>query len=93
MGRIYRIVHKDFKPDRTKPNMLNQPASELVQYLDRILMVGGAIWRNKLLLFVTINRLCHSFKRNCKSKYFAPRTHSCTLDIGGAGCPRQRNLV
>ncbi|HCZ34824.1 MAG TPA: cytochrome C [Cytophagales bacterium] len=33
MGRIYRVVHKDFKPDRTKPNMLNQPASELVQYL------------------------------------------------------------
>ncbi len=33
MGRIYRIVHKDFKPDRTKPNMLNQPASELIQYL------------------------------------------------------------
>ena len=34
MGRIYRVVHKNFKPDRTKPNMLNQPASELVQYLD-----------------------------------------------------------
>lgn len=33
MGRIYRVVHKDFKPDRTKPNMLNQSASELVQYL------------------------------------------------------------
>lgn len=33
MGRIYRVVHKDFKPDRTKPNMLNQPPSELVQYL------------------------------------------------------------
>jgi hypothetical protein len=34
MGRIYRVVHKNFKPDRTKPNMLNQPASELIQYLD-----------------------------------------------------------
>ncbi|MBX2895700.1 MAG: c-type cytochrome [Cyclobacteriaceae bacterium] len=33
MGRIYRVVHKNFKPDRTKPNMLNQPAAELVQYL------------------------------------------------------------
>lgn len=33
MGRIYRVVHKDFKPDRTKPKMLNQPPSELVQYL------------------------------------------------------------
>lgn len=33
MGRIYRVVHKDFKPDRTKPNMLNQSVSELVQYL------------------------------------------------------------
>lgn len=34
MGRIYRVVHKNFKPDRTKPTMLNQPASELVQYLE-----------------------------------------------------------
>lgn len=33
MGRIYRVVHKNFKPDRTKPNMLNQSVSELVQYL------------------------------------------------------------
>ncbi len=33
MGRIYRVVHKDFKPDRTKPNMLNEPAKKLVEYL------------------------------------------------------------
>jgi mono/diheme cytochrome c family protein len=33
MGRIYRIVHEDFKPDRTKPNMLNEPSSQLISYL------------------------------------------------------------
>lgn len=34
MGRIYRIVHDDFKPDNTKPNMLNETPAELVKHLD-----------------------------------------------------------
>jgi mono/diheme cytochrome c family protein len=33
MGRIYRIVHDDFKPDNTKPNMLNETPAELVKHL------------------------------------------------------------
>jgi mono/diheme cytochrome c family protein len=33
MGRIYRVVHKDFKPDTNKPNMLNEPSSQLLSYL------------------------------------------------------------
>lgn len=33
MGRIYRIVHDDFKPDHTKPNMLNESSAQLVTYL------------------------------------------------------------
>ncbi len=33
MGRIYRVVHDDFKPDNQRPNMLNEPASKLVSYL------------------------------------------------------------
>ena len=33
MGRIYRVVHEDFKPDRTKPNLLNEPSSRLISYL------------------------------------------------------------
>lgn len=33
MGRIYRIVHDDFKPDNTKPNMLNETPTELVKHL------------------------------------------------------------
>ncbi|HUQ66409.1 MAG TPA: c-type cytochrome [Flavitalea sp.] len=33
MGRIYRVVHDDFKPDRTKPHMLDEPGSKLVTYL------------------------------------------------------------
>ena len=34
MGRIYRVVHDDFKRDATRPNMLNEPAGKLVTYLD-----------------------------------------------------------
>ncbi len=34
MGRIYRVVHDDFKRDFRKPNMLNEPAGKLVTYLD-----------------------------------------------------------
>ncbi|WP_232064705.1 DUF7133 domain-containing protein [Rhodocytophaga rosea] len=34
MGRIYRVVHEDFTPDPTKPNMLNEPSSKLLTYLD-----------------------------------------------------------
>ncbi|WP_420147486.1 DUF7133 domain-containing protein [Spirosoma sp.] len=34
MGRIYRVVHDDLKRDTRKPNMLNEPASQLVTYLD-----------------------------------------------------------
>lgn len=33
MGRIYRIVHNDFKPDNTKPNMLNETPAELTKHL------------------------------------------------------------
>lgn len=33
MGRIYRIVHDDFKPDNIKPNMLNETPVELVKHL------------------------------------------------------------
>lgn len=34
MGRIYRIVHDDFKPDAHKPNLLNESSNQLVNYLD-----------------------------------------------------------
>jgi mono/diheme cytochrome c family protein/glucose/arabinose dehydrogenase len=34
MGRIYRVVHEDFKPDNERPDMLNESASELVKHLD-----------------------------------------------------------
>ncbi|TKC62058.1 cytochrome C [Pedobacter hiemivivus] len=32
-GRIYRLVYDGIKPDKTKPNTLGMPSSELVQYL------------------------------------------------------------
>ncbi|HVX52178.1 MAG TPA: c-type cytochrome [Chitinophagaceae bacterium] len=33
MGRIYRIVHDGFEPDKTKPDILKAPAAKLVTYL------------------------------------------------------------
>jgi len=33
MGRIYRLVHDNYKPDAQKPNMLNESAATLVTYL------------------------------------------------------------
>lgn len=33
MGRIYRIIHDNFKPDNIKPNMLNETPTELVKHL------------------------------------------------------------
>ncbi len=34
MGRIYRVVHDDFKPDNRRPNLLNEPSTKLVTYLN-----------------------------------------------------------
>ena len=33
-GRIYRVVYDDIKPDKKRPRMLQQPSSELVNYLE-----------------------------------------------------------
>lgn len=33
-GRIYRVVHDEFKPNHTKPNMLNEPTVKLATYLN-----------------------------------------------------------
>lgn len=42
MGRIYRVVHDDYKPDDRKPNMLNEPSEKLVAYLDH----SNGWWRD-----------------------------------------------
>lgn len=34
MGRIYRVVHDDYKRDERRPQMLNEPADRLVAYLN-----------------------------------------------------------
>ena len=34
MGRIYRVVHDDFKPDRVRPRMLEETSDKLLAYLD-----------------------------------------------------------
>ena len=34
MGRIYRIVHEDFKPDKRRPTMLSESAIQLISHLE-----------------------------------------------------------
>jgi mono/diheme cytochrome c family protein len=34
MGRIYRVVHEKIKTDQRRPNMLNEPAAQLLTYLN-----------------------------------------------------------
>lgn len=54
MGRIYRIVHDDFKRDERRPQMLDEPAAKLVTYLDH----PNGWWRDnaQTLLIVRNNR-------------------------------------
>ncbi|MBA2563008.1 MAG: c-type cytochrome, partial [Chitinophagaceae bacterium] len=52
MGRIYRVVHDDYKPDVQRPNMLNEPTGKLVTYLDH----PNGWWRdNAQILIITRN--------------------------------------
>jgi glucose/arabinose dehydrogenase/mono/diheme cytochrome c family protein len=41
-GRIYRVVYDGIKPDKKRPQMLNQPSSELVGYLEH----ANGWWRD-----------------------------------------------
>ncbi|MEO5998345.1 MAG: c-type cytochrome [Chitinophagaceae bacterium] len=54
MGRIYRIVHDDYKRDDRRPNMLNEPAGKLITYLDH----PNGWWRDnaQVLLIVRNDR-------------------------------------
>ncbi|MBD2751905.1 DUF7133 domain-containing protein [Spirosoma validum] len=50
MGRIYRVVHDDFKRDTRQPNMLNESGNQLATYLDH----PNGWWRDnaqQLLIF------------------------------------------
>lgn len=50
MGRIYRVVHDDFKRDTQKPNLLNEPGSQLVTYLDH----PNGWWRDNAQLLLVV---------------------------------------
>ncbi|MGV3587393.1 MAG: DUF7133 domain-containing protein [Adhaeribacter sp.] len=50
MGRIYRVVHESIKPDKTRPNMLNEPAAKLVTYLDH----PNGWWRDNAQLLLVV---------------------------------------
>ena len=50
MGRIYRVVHENIKPDKTRPNLLNEPAAKLVTYLDH----PNGWWRDNAQLLLVV---------------------------------------
>ncbi|GAB4015202.1 DUF7133 domain-containing protein [Spirosoma koreense] len=50
MGRIYRVVHDGFKRDTRRPNMLNEPSSQLVNYLDH----PNGWWRDNAQMLLIV---------------------------------------
>lgn len=50
MGRIYRVVHDDYKPDSHHPNMLNEPAAKLVTYLSH----PNGWWRDNAQMLIIV---------------------------------------
>ncbi|MVM39603.1 c-type cytochrome [Spirosoma sp. HMF3257] len=50
MGRIYRVVHDDFKRNTQRPNLLNEPSSQLVNYLDH----PNGWWRDNAQLLLIV---------------------------------------
>ncbi|WP_161888482.1 DUF7133 domain-containing protein [Pontibacter russatus] len=50
MGRIYRVVHEDFKRDPERPQMLEQPSSKLVTYLAH----PNGWWRDNAQLLLVV---------------------------------------
>ena len=51
MGRIYRVVHEDHELDTQRPNMLNEPASKLVTYLEH----PNGWWRDNAQTLLVVN--------------------------------------
>jgi mono/diheme cytochrome c family protein len=51
MGRIYRVVHDDFKPDGQRPNMLNEKSDKLITYLDH----PNGWWRDNAQQLMIVN--------------------------------------
>lgn len=50
MGRIYRVVHEDFKPDAQGPNMLSESAAQLVTHLEH----PNGWWRDNAQMLLVI---------------------------------------
>ncbi len=74
MGRIYRIVHDNYKPDRTKPNMLNEPTSKLLTYLNhpngwwRDMAQQTIIARNDISIIPILQKIALGEKGNLSKK-------------------------
>lgn len=51
LGRIWRLTHKDFKRDKTRPRMLDQHPSELIQYLNH----PNGWWRDKAQQLIVLS--------------------------------------
>lgn len=52
MGRIYRVVHEDFTPDRRRPAMLSESATQLVNHLEH----PNGWWRDNAQMLLVIRQ-------------------------------------
>ncbi|PIQ20301.1 MAG: cytochrome C [Cytophagales bacterium CG18_big_fil_WC_8_21_14_2_50_42_9] len=50
MGRIYRVVHQDMKPDKNRPKMLDEPAGKLISYLEH----PNGWWRDNAQMLLVL---------------------------------------
>lgn len=50
MGRIYRVVHEDFAPDKQRPNMLAESAEQLLMHLEH----PNGWWRDNAQMLLVI---------------------------------------
>lgn len=52
MGRIYRVVHEDFMPDKRRPTMLTESARQLLQHLEH----PNGWWRDNAQMLLVIGQ-------------------------------------
>ncbi len=73
MGRIYRVVHQDFKPDKIRPRLLQKTSTELIPYLQHT----NGWWRDmaQQLMIVRGDTTVKKDLENIITAHVASNTH------------------
>ena len=83
-GRIWRLVHQDFKPG-AQPRMLDETPAQLVAHLEH----PNGWWRTtaqKLLVLRQDKSVVPALKEIQPRQRKSSGENSCALDFGGFGC-------